>query len=68
MLTNYFSQDWIDAIGEQSILTNLAGINTTLAEERKKFNVLPEQGSPLLFKAFRETPFASLKVIILGQD
>lgn len=68
MLTNYFSQDWIDAIGEQTILTNLAGINTTLAEERKKFNVLPEQGSPLLFQAFRETPFKDLKVVILGMD
>ncbi len=68
MLTNYFPQDWINAIGEQTILTNLAGINATLAEERKLFNVLPEQGSPLLFQAFRETPFTKVKVVVLGMD
>ena len=68
MLTKYFSQDWIDAIGESVINALLGNINTDLRVERQTKEVLPEAGSPLLFQAFRETPFNSVKVVILGQD
>ena len=68
MLTKYFTQDWIDAIGE-SVLTGILGsINSSLREERQTKEVLPEAGNPLLFRAFRETPLDSVKVVILGQD
>ena len=30
--------------------------------------IIPEQGSRLLFRAFRETPYNNVKVVILGQD
>lgn len=69
MLTKYFTQGWIDAIGETKLMNLLGDINTALRQERlDKPNVLPPAGSELLFQAFRETAFANVKVVILGQD
>jgi uracil-DNA glycosylase len=68
MLDKYFDQSWIDAIGEDNILGHLSAINEFLSVEREEQTVLPPQGSNLLFKAFRATPFNELKVVILGQD
>lgn len=36
--------------------------------ERQTKEVIPEKGSPLIFKAFRTTWFSRVKVVILGQD
>lgn len=67
-LTNFFSQDWIDIIGEAKLSSMLSTISEELLEQRKLYNIYPEAGSPLLFKAFRETPYLKTKVIIIGQD
>ena len=37
-------------------------------KDRLKYKVIPEKGSELFFRAFRETPYKNLKVVILGQD
>lgn len=39
-----------------------------IAMERLKKEIIPEQGSILTFKAFRDLPPSKVKVVILGQD
>jgi len=69
MLTKYFTQDWIDIIGQENLISLISDINTSLRQERlDNPDVLPPAGSSLLFQAFRETPYNSLKVCVLGQD
>jgi uracil-DNA glycosylase len=47
---------------------HLANIARKVNVERMTKPVVPEKGSGLMFKAFRETPYNKVKVIILGQD
>lgn len=56
--------DWNKYIPEDVLL----GIGAQLHVERLGYNVLPEAGSDLTFKAFRLTPFDKVKVVIIGQD
>lgn len=60
--------DWTDAIGEKKLNSILKDISSKLVEERKTSEVLPPAGDPLLFQAFRETPYSNVRVVILGQD
>lgn len=64
----YFTEDWIDAIGGDVLNEQLMNISNALVEIRQTNIVLPEVGNPLLFQAFRETPYSKVKVVILGQD
>lgn len=68
ILNNYFPEDWIQAIGEGSLMDCISKINADLIESRLVDDVLPPAGNPLLFQAFRETPFNKTRVVILGQD
>lgn len=68
MLNKYFTQDWVDAIGQLNLMSMLSTINSQLSMERVSKDVLPKAGDPLLFQAFRETPYNDVKVVILGQD
>ena len=68
MYRNLLGDQWYEQLNgfiHQGYLTEIA---KKVNLERKKKNVIPEKGSKLMFKAFRETPYNSVKVIILGQD
>jgi uracil-DNA glycosylase len=65
---NYFPHDWIDVLGLETLNTILVDISSQLVELRQTHIVLPEAGDPLLFQAFRETPYNKVKVVVLAQD
>ncbi len=60
---SWFSQLY-PYIGSNDFKSSIRAIN----KDRKKHTVIPEKGSDLFFKAFRETSYENTKVIILGQD
>jgi uracil-DNA glycosylase len=60
--------DWVDAIPTEQLDSVLLQIGNRLMVERQKYNVLPEAGSELMFKAFRLTPYSKVRVVIIGQD
>jgi uracil-DNA glycosylase len=64
----YFPEDWVNVIGLDNLNNAIMSISTELVELRKESIILPVAGDPLLFQAFRETPFSKVKVVILGQD
>jgi uracil-DNA glycosylase len=68
MLETRFDKSWIAAIGEQKLLGLLQAVNVKVKDSRSKEEVLPIAGDPLMFKAFRSTPFDKVKVVWLGQD
>ena len=68
MLEKFFPQDWIDAIGQDALTERLMAISNALIELRKDSPILPLAGDPLLFQAFRETPYTNVRVVIVGQD
>lgn len=68
VLNNYFPDDWIYAVGEDNLLNCITTVNTELLRARTTEDVLPLAGDPLLFQTFRETPFNSVKIVVLGQD
>lgn len=43
-------------------------IGKQIRDDRVKHSVIPNQGSELLFKVFRLTPYNKIKIIILGLD
>ena len=64
----YFPEDWVSMMGLENLNAMLGSIGSQLVALRETETVLPEVGDPLLFQAFRETPFSKVKVVILGQD
>lgn len=59
-------KSWANILGKElnkEYMRKLAGI---VRKERTTFNIFPE--SKDVFKAYKETPFDRVKVIILGQD
>jgi len=68
MLEKYFPEDWIKALGAEQLTEILSSIGSQLVVLRQEQKILPVEGDPLLFQAFRETPYNNLKVVILGQD
>lgn len=65
-LLTSFGQEWFDLLEKDFETTWFMGIAHKLSEERTKKMVYPT--SENVFRAFRETPFSQVKVIILGQD
>lgn len=68
MLEKYFPEDWIAAMGAEELTEVLTTISNELVVLRETQEILPEAGSPLLFQAFRETPYSAVRVIVVGQD
>jgi uracil-DNA glycosylase len=64
----YFPEDWVSMMGLENLNNMLGSIGSQLVALRETETVLPEVGDPLLFQAFRETPFSKVKCVILGQD
>lgn len=63
-----FGDEWYSAL-ERLLKTNYwKALGQKIAGERTIYEIYPEKGSDLLFKAFRTTPLSEVKVVILGQD
>lgn len=63
-----FGESWAGILEEYLELGKLNVIAKKVNIDRNQFQIIPEQGSPLFFKAFRETLYNEVKVVILGQD
>ena len=57
---------WKTVLREEFNKPYFAGLKNILLEEKKKFRVYPP--GPLIFNAFRLTPFDRVRVVLLGQD
>ena len=67
-LNMLFGDEWYSAL-ERLLKTNYwKALGQKIAGERIMYNIYPDKGSDLLFKAFRTTPLSEVKVVILGQD
>lgn len=60
--------EWFEVLKPYFQTKDFDWLAAELLRERQLYTVYPEQGSELLFKAFRTTPFSEVKVVILGQD
>jgi uracil-DNA glycosylase len=58
--------DWTSALGEAASPAVLESIDGRVAEDRARGTVYPPAGD--VFAAFRLTPFALVRAVILGQD
>lgn len=61
-------ESWYNQLEEFIQSDSLSSIAKRVNFKRRKATVIPESGSPLMFTAFRETPYNKVKVVILGQD
>jgi uracil-DNA glycosylase len=59
-------ESWKVVLGKEFGKTYMAELKAFLVEEKKLYRIFPP-GS-LIFNAFNQTPFGSVKVVILGQD
>jgi len=59
-------ESWKVVLGKEFGKTYMAELKAFLVEEKKRYRIFPP-GS-LIFNAFNQTPFGSVKVVILGQD
>ena len=66
--SRYFEEGWYNKLKHYVESTEFKLIGSNIAQERKKYIILPPQGSELFLKVFRITPYDEVKVIILGQD
>ncbi len=65
-LSPAIEESWKTALGPEFTKPYMADLKAFLLEEKKQNRVFPP-GS-LIFNAFNQTPFHSVKVVILGQD
>lgn len=65
---SYFSEDWYEVLKHYVESKEFYDIAVKINQERKVNIILPPQGSELLFKAFKVTPYNEVKCVILGQD
>ena len=66
-LNNYL-KSWTEKILRHITIEEINKIVSSINSDRKIHKVIPEKGSELFFKAFRETLPEKTKVIVLGQD
>ncbi|MEI8006456.1 MAG: uracil-DNA glycosylase [Bacteroidota bacterium] len=59
-------ESWKIVLGNEFVKPYVSELKAFLVEEKKKHKVFPP--GPLIFNAFNQTPFGSVKVVILGQD
>lgn len=64
---DYFGLEWYEMLKDILHSDYFNDLRHFLAEEKKNKNFLPENIS-LSFRAFRETPFDNIKIVIIGQD
>jgi uracil-DNA glycosylase len=61
-----FGRDWFIRLKETLNSPEFEALGKFLSSERVKYTIYPEKEN--VFKAFRECPFDSVRIIILGQD
>jgi uracil-DNA glycosylase len=61
-----FPDDWFQHLKESIQSDNFKQLRQFISEERKSFNIFPPQRD--IFRAFIDTPFDKVRVVILGQD
>lgn len=61
-----FPDDWFNKLKLQIQSKYFKNLRTFILEDRKKFNIFPAQEN--IFRAFIETPFDKVKVVILGKE
>ena len=66
--SRYFEEGWYNKLKHYVESTEFKLIGSNIAQERKKYIILPPQGSELFLKVFRITSYDEVKVVILGQD
>lgn len=69
IINDLFGESWSKELGEYLNSPQFLSIGLEVARQRKEGKaIIPIKGSPLLFRAFKETPYDKVSVIILGQD
>ncbi|WP_069659420.1 uracil-DNA glycosylase [Arcticibacter eurypsychrophilus] len=66
-MTVQIEESWKEALAEEFGKDYMKQLKNFLVEERNNGKVVFPPG-PLIFNAFNQTPFQSVKVVILGQD
>ena len=61
-----FPSDWAAVVGGEFALPYFAKLTEFVAEERATQDVFPPEAD--VFNAFKATPWAGLRVVVLGQD
>ena len=59
-------EEWYDMIGEEFNKDYMSKLAKGISDARKIKTIYPSQDK--VFRAFKETPFSKVKVILLGQD
>lgn len=65
-LAERVGESWAEQLKDFWEKPELKAIASKVSEERKTKEIYPAQEN--VFRAFRETPFNTVKVVILGQD
>ena len=67
-LKRLFGEEWYEILKPIIISGLLSDIAKKVNASRKNHVVIPPRGDCSMFRAFRETPYSKVKVVILGQD
>lgn len=59
-------ESWAEILAEECSKTYMRNVGKMVANQRKVTKVYPPKDK--VFRAFKETPFTSIKVVIVGQD
>ena len=65
-LVNMLGYEWYSEIGDEFNKQYIKEISKRLKEERKKFEILPNQN--YVFNVFKQTNFLDIKVVIIGKE
>lgn len=66
--SKFFELVWYEKLKHYVESSEFHDIAYKINQERKKYVILPPQGSELFLKVFRVTPYDSIKCVIYGQD
>ena len=67
-LKEQFGEGWYSLLEELLTSNYFYKLGSYIKDQRKSTRIIPEDKSPLLFKAFRDLQPNKIKVVILGQD
>lgn len=68
MLEKLLGKEWFNVLKPIVYSGLLSDIAKKVNYDRLKYDVIPPKNSLLMFRAFRETPYSKVKVVVLGQD
>lgn len=61
-------ETWYEPLKDFIESEDFINIGRQIRDDRAKYSVIPNQGSDLLFKVFRLTPYNKVRIVLLGQD